>query len=29
VMVRRSAYKKAVVTLASGSKTIPLFEGVR
>ena len=29
VMVRRSAYKKAVVTLASGSKTIPVFEGVR
>jgi large subunit ribosomal protein L23 len=29
VMIRRSAYKKAIVTLAEGSKTIPVFEGVR
>jgi large subunit ribosomal protein L23 len=28
VMVRRSGYKKAIVTLAAGD-TIPLFEGVR
>jgi large subunit ribosomal protein L23 len=29
VMVRRGSYKKAIVTLASDSKTIPLFEGVK
>jgi large subunit ribosomal protein L23 len=29
VMIRRSGYKKAIVTLASGSKTIPVFEGVK
>jgi large subunit ribosomal protein L23 len=29
VMIRRSSYKKAIVTLASGSKTIPVFEGVK
>ncbi len=29
VMVRRSSYKKAIVTLASDSKTIPMFEGVK
>lgn len=28
VMVRRSAYKKAIVTLAPGNR-IPVFEGVR
>ncbi|MGD2156411.1 MAG: 50S ribosomal protein L23 [Anaerolineales bacterium] len=28
VLVRRSAYKKAIVTLAPG-ETIPVFEGVR
>jgi len=26
---RRNAYKKAIVTLAPGSKTIPAFEGVK
>ncbi len=29
VLVRRSGYKKAIVTLAPDSKTIPLFEGVK
>jgi large subunit ribosomal protein L23 len=29
VMVRRSSYKKAIITLASDSKTIPMFEGVK
>lgn len=29
VMVRRRSYKKAIVTLASDSKSIPVFEGVR
>jgi large subunit ribosomal protein L23 len=29
VMVRRKSYKKAIVTLAADSKTIPVFEGVK
>lgn len=29
VMIRRGGYKKAIVTLAEGSKSIPVFEGVR
>jgi large subunit ribosomal protein L23 len=29
VMVRRSSFKKAIVTLAPDSKTIPVFEGVK
>jgi len=29
VAVRRRSYKKAIVTLAENSKTIPVFEGVR
>jgi large subunit ribosomal protein L23 len=29
VMVRRKSYKKAIVTLAADSKSIPLFEGVK
>jgi large subunit ribosomal protein L23 len=29
VMVRRSSYKKAIITLAPDSKTISVFEGVR
>jgi large subunit ribosomal protein L23 len=29
VLVRSSGYKKAIVTLAPNSKTIPMFEGVK
>jgi large subunit ribosomal protein L23 len=29
LMIRRASYKKAIVTLAEDSKTIPAFEGVR
>jgi large subunit ribosomal protein L23 len=29
VMVRRASFKKAIVTLATDSKTIPVFEGVK
>jgi large subunit ribosomal protein L23 len=29
LMVRRGSFKKAIVTLAPGSKTIPVFEGVK
>lgn len=29
VMVRRASYKKAIVTLAPDSKSIPVFEGVK
>jgi large subunit ribosomal protein L23 len=29
VMVRRSSYKKAIITLTEDSKTIPMFEGVK
>ena len=28
VMIRRSSFKKAIVTLAPDSKSIPVFEGV-
>jgi len=29
LLVRRSAFKKAIVTLAEGSKSLDIFEGVR
>lgn len=29
VMIRRAGYKKAIVTLAPDSKSIPVFEGVK
>jgi large subunit ribosomal protein L23 len=29
LMVRRSGFKKAIITLTSESKTIPVFEGVK
>ena len=29
VLVRRSAFKKAIVTLAEGSKSLEIFEGVQ
>jgi large subunit ribosomal protein L23 len=29
VLVRRPAYKKAIVTLAAGSKSLEIFEGVQ
>jgi large subunit ribosomal protein L23 len=29
LLVRRPAYKKAIITLAEGSKTLEIFEGVQ